>query len=367
MIKKAASLKQRIIDIIALHGPISVAEYMNLCLSDPHSGYYMTQEPFGKSGDFITAPEISQLFGEMIGIWCFTQWKMLEKNMAKSIPVTLCEIGPGRGTLMKDILRVLQQLAPEASQSLDIIMIETSPRLQEIQKQTLENSGFSIKWQNSFNSLDDKPLILVANELFDALPIRQFVKAKGHYQERMIGLNEQNELIFVSGSAGIDEALLPANYNFEPEGSIFEISPARSALMQQITEMLLQNSGAALLIDYGFTTAGFADTLQALKNHKFDNVFAHPGEADITSHVDFSALNKIAVDLGCSTQITTQGEFLLSLGLLDRAGQLGHGKQEDIQQKIRTDVERLAAPDQMGNLFKVLIVTCNEPHPQTEH
>lgn len=362
---KADNLKQRIINLIAQQGPISVAEYMNLCLSDPQSGYYMTREPFGKSGDFITAPEISQLFGEMIGIWCFTQWKSQEKSLGKSVPCTLCEIGPGRGTLMKDILRVMRQLAPDAIQALNVVMIETSPRLQEIQKQTLSDAGFTVEWQNTLTGLKDQPLILVANELFDALPIRQFVKTKGHYRERMIGISELQELIFVSGSAGIDETLLPSGHLTEPEGSIFEISPARSALMQQITEMLLKNTGAALLIDYGFTTAGFADTLQALKEHKFDDVFAHPGRADITSHVDFSALQGIAKGLGCLTEMTTQGELLLSLGIIHRAGQLGHGKHETIQEKIRSDLERLASPDQMGNLFKVLAVSSSNLNPLT--
>lgn len=366
------TLKQRIIDLIALNGPISVAEYMNLCLSDPQHGYYMTREPFGRKGDFITAPEISQLFGEILGIWCFMQWQALQAsaaqknlNISPKAPrkITLSEIGPGRGTLMKDILRALKQLAPDIVHSIKVVMIETSPRLQAIQKQTLNESGFCITWNNTLEAQNDNPLILVANELFDALPIRQFVKLNGHYQERMVGLNEQKELCFLGGSTSIDQALLPSGHQLEPTGSIFEISPARSALMQQIAELILKNSGAALLIDYGYIKPGFADTLQALKDHKFDDVFAHPGEADLTSHVDFSALNEIAKKLNCKSAMTTQGEFLLSLGILERAGQLGYGKDIAMQEQIKNDVERLASPTQMGNLFKVLAISSNDISP----
>lgn len=345
-----ASLKHRLKRLIGTTGPISVADYMAACLGDRESGYYTTREPFGRDGDFITAPEVSQMFGELIGIWSVGIWDAL----GRPDNAVLCEIGPGRGTLMSDMLRTIAKLAPAMSGSMCIAMVETSPRLVEKQKQKLGREN--VEWFKQFSDVPDGPLILVSNELFDAIPFRQFVKSNGRFVERLIALNEQDEFYFISGTGGIDEALLPAGHQTAPEGTIFEAAPARTALMQEIAQRIAISRGAALSIDYGHLQSGFGDTLQAMLKHAYDDVFAHPGEADLTSHVDFDMLEKTARNCGCKTATMTQGDFLLGMGLVDRAGRLGAGREGAFQNKLRQDVERLAAPDQMGTLFKVLAI-----------
>ena len=351
------SLKDRLKRLIATSGPISVADYMAACLGDREAGYYTTREPFGRDGDFITAPEVSQMFGELIGIWCVSEWDAL----GGPDNIVLCEIGPGRGTLMSDMLRTIGRLAPQMLDHVRVAMVETSPRLAEKQKEKLSDAGAKIDWFERFSDIPadtaNGPLILVTNELFDAIPFRQFVKVDGRFVERMIALDDKDEFHFVSGLGGIDPALLPVGHAEAPEGAIFEAAPARTALMQEIASRIATTRGAALNIDYGHLKAGFGDTLQAMLKHGFDDVFANPGIADLTSHVDFDILDKTARASGCKTGTMTQGEFLLAMGLLDRAGRLGTGKNAAFQEKIRQDVERLAAPDQMGTLFKVLALS----------
>ncbi|NKC02519.1 class I SAM-dependent methyltransferase [Brucella haematophila] len=348
------TLKDRLKRLIGTTGPISVADYMAACLGDRESGYYTTREPFGREGDFITAPEVSQMFGELIGIWCVAEWDAL----GRPANTLLCEIGPGRGTLMCDMLRTISKLAPQMLPGLRVAMVETSARLVEKQKQKLADLGVSVTWFERFADVDadtpDVPLILVSNELFDAIPFRQFVKSNGRFVERLIGLDDQDQFHFVSGAGGIDPALLPEDHAQTPEGTIFEAAPARTALLQEIAQRIAKTRGAALNIDYGHLQSGFGDTLQAMLKHAYDDVFAHPGVADLTSHVDFDILGQAARATGCKTGAMTQGEFLLTMGLLDRAGRLGTGRDSTFQEKIRQDVERLAAPDQMGTLFKVL-------------
>ncbi|MCL7996803.1 class I SAM-dependent methyltransferase [Brucella sp. 21LCYQ03] len=348
-----ATLKDRLKRLIGTTGPISVADYMAACLGDREQGYYTTREPFGRDGDFITAPEVSQMFGELIGIWCVGVWD----GLGRPTDAVLCEIGPGRGTLMSDMLRTIAKLAPQMAESLRVAMVETSPRLIEKQKEKLAPLNASIDWFERFADIPNGPLILVSNELFDAIPFRQFVKANGRFVERLIALNEQDEFQFVSGAAGIDAALLPEGHQTAPEGAIFEAAPARTALMQEIAQCISSTRGAALSIDYGHLKSGFDDTLQAMLKHTYDDVFAHPGEADLTSHVDFDMLEKTACNYGCKTATMTQGDFLLAMGLIDRAGRLGAGRDANFQNKIREDVERLASPDQMGTLFKVLAIS----------
>lgn len=351
------SLKKRLKRLIATSGPISVADYMAACLGDREAGYYTTREPFGRDGDFITAPEISQMFGELIGIWCVSEWDAL----GRPDNIVLCEIGPGRGTLMSDMLRTIGRLAPPMLGHAHVAMVETSPRLVERQKEKLSDTGAKIDWFERFSDIpadtSNGPLILVTNELFDAIPFRQFVKSNGRFVERLIALDERDEFHFVSGAGGIDPALLPKDHAQAPEGTVFEAAPARTALMQEIASHIATTRGAALNIDYGHLEAGFGDTLQAMLKHAYDDVFANPGEADLTSHVDFDILEKTARVSGCKTGMMTQGEFLLAMGLLDRAGRLGSGKDAAFQEKLRQDVERLAAPDQMGTLFKVLALS----------
>ncbi|WP_027169941.1 class I SAM-dependent methyltransferase [Mesorhizobium sp. WSM3224] len=347
-----SQLKQRIISLIGATGPIPVSEYMALCLFDPDDGYYMTREPFGAAGDFITAPEISQMFGELVGVWLYQAWQ----GAGRPLPATFAEIGPGRGTLMKDVLRTWSRLDPALSGDAWFALIETSPRLVEIQRETLAGQDAELAWHLTIDTLPRQPLFIVGNELFDAVPIRQFVHIGESWRERMVGLDDNDELRFFAGAGSLDPTLLPDNASDAPEGAIAEVAPARAALMAAIAERIAMQGGAGLFIDYGHLQPGIGDTLQALRRHEHEDVLANPGEADITSHVDFAALAAAARSVGLGVETSTQGEFLLGMGLLERAGTLGADADAETRQAISDAVERLAGPDAMGELFKVMKV-----------
>lgn len=352
-------LAEKIKALIRTNGPISVTDYFSLCLADPQHGYYRTREPFGREGDFVTAPEISQLFGEMLGVFMVHAWQ--KHGSPRGVRFT--EIGPGRGTMMTDMLRVVARLAPALYDSASFHLIETSERLRAVQKQTLGAHAERISWHESFDELPDGPLLLAANELFDAIPIRQFVRTVHGFRERMVGLDADDELTFAAGVAGIDPALLPEGYGNQPAGAIFEIAPAREAVMTAISERLRSQGGTALIIDYGHVASDFGDTVQAVLRHAFDPPLAHPGEADLTSHVDFERLAAVARESGLRVHGPQhQGDFLMGLGLAERASALGRGRDENLQRQIVADVERLAGAGagNMGDLFKVLAVTSAE-------
>lgn len=349
-------LEYKIRDLVNINGPISVADYFALCLADPEFGYYKTKEPFGQDGDFITAPEISQLFGEMLGIYLLQSWL---KHAPKG-PVHLVEIGPGRGTLMADALRVIAQTQHGLMDQLSIHMVETSPRLRKIQGETLSSFKDKVSWHDTFEDVPDGFTLLIANELFDAIPIRQFVKTDNSFRERMVTVDADNMLTFSVGVAGIDPQLLPEHHKKQPVGTILEIAPARANVMASIADRLAEYGGSALVIDYGYQARGFGDTLQAVLKHDYDPPLAHPGLADLTSHVDFETLMHIAHAANAHVHgVMHQGDFLVGLGLLQRAGALGNDKDKDTQNEIRTAVERLAGEGEgnMGELFKVLAIS----------
>lgn len=350
-------LAEKIKALIAVHGPLSVTDYFALCLADPEYGYYKTRDPFGRGGDFVTAPEISQLFGEMVGVFLVHAW---EKHLKPRRSVRIAEIGPGRGTMMADILRVMQKLAPELYEIATIHLIETSPALRNIQRKSLDAHADKISWHESFDELPLGFLLLAANEFFDAVPIRQFVKTQTGFRERLVGIDDDGRLAFVSGAGSLDPALLPLGHQNAPQGTVVEVAPARAAIMQMLSDRLFNGGGTALIIDYGHLATGFGDTLQAVFSHAFDPPLAHPGEADLTSHVDFEVLADVAHARSVSVNgMMTQGQFLLELGLIERAGILGRGKTAPEQEAIRAAVDRLAGngPNQMGELFKVIAVS----------
>lgn len=348
-------LKARLEDRIRLTGPISVADYMTACLADPEDGYYTTSpEPFGRDGDFITAPEVSQMFGELIGGWVVATWIA----MGAPSPVHLVELGPGRGTLMADILRTAR-LRPAFMDAVAVHLVEVSPKLRHRQGETLGNLAGALKrapqWHDHLSAVPEGPTILIANEFFDALPIRQFVKTGKGWCERVVGLDAAGQLAFGVSSVALAEGLVPAAARAAAVGAILEVSPASAAIAAEIGTRIAAQRGAALLIDYGYLRSAPGDTLQALSRHAFADPLAEPGKADLTAHVDFEALALAAIEAGADPMTPlTQGEFLLRLGLLERAGQLGAGKDAATQERLRGEVERLAAPDQMGELFKVL-------------
>ena len=346
------ALKERLKRLIAAGGPLSVADYMAACLFDPQDGYYTTREPFGAAGDFTTAPEISQMFGELVAVWAYAAWTATGGPM----PMLLAEIGPGRGTLMADMLRTLDRLDTGFVTRARIAMVEASPRLAGIQRERLASGRGRPTWFADIVALPALPLIVVGNELFDALPVRQFVNTGEGWRERMVGLDGDGELAFVAGTAGIAPALLPGEAAQAPQGAMFEIAPAREAMMDALAARIARDGGAALFVDYGHLRPGLGDTLQAVRAHAYDDVLAHPGEADLTAHVDFSALAAVAAAHGLEASMATQGEFLLGLGLVERAGALGAAAGEEVRERLRGEVERLAGPDAMGSLFKVICI-----------
>ncbi|MDQ2634521.1 MAG: class I SAM-dependent methyltransferase [Pseudomonadota bacterium] len=345
-------LGEKIAGLIRAAGPISVADYMAICLFDPEDGYYTTREPFGVRGDFVTAPEVSQMFGELLGIWLAEAWRAA----GKPAPATIAEIGPGRGTLMKDIARTMRRIAPDLAARASFALVEASPRLASVQQQTLRDSGPLFTWHPTLDTLPAAPLFIAGNEILDALPFRQFVRKGGKWLERAIGLDAEDAFQFGIGTASLAAESLPTAATDAPEGTIFEIAPAREAMMSAIAGHIATHGGAGLFFDYGHLEPGLGDTFQAVRKHKSEGVFDNPGEADLTSHVDFSALAAIARSHGLEAHMTTQAEFLLGMGLLDRAGRLGQAADGPARQKITADVERLAGPDQMGDLFKVLAI-----------
>lgn len=354
-------LKTKICELISLSGPMRVSTFMTLALSDPDNGYYKTAKPFGKDGDFITAPEISQMFGELIGVWVIESWQALKQPSS----FTLYELGPGRGTLMQDLLRTVKTLSPDTYQAANIVMVETSPKLADQQQQKLAAHGNKIDWVDDFNAVGKGPLIVIANEFLDALPIDQFIKADGNWHERLIATDDKDNLMFITGNNLLDKTHLPQKYLDLPDGAILELAPMRLQFVENVLEQLKVLKGSALFIDYGSAGLPFGDTLQAVSKHEFSNIFASPGNHDLTSHVDFSSLQVIAGQQDVLSALLTQGEFLIRMGLLERAGKLGADKSRNIQENIRNQVERLAAPNEMGSLFKVLAFSDKETglHP----
>jgi SAM-dependent MidA family methyltransferase len=346
------ALKDRIVRRIEMEGPISVSDYMALCLFDPEHGYYTTRQPFGANGDFTTAPEISQMFGELLAVWIYSAWQ----QTGSSMPAIFAEIGPGRGTMMADMLRTLNQIDPQFCASAEIVMIEASPRLAGRQKHALGRAPARLDWIASIDGLRPLPLFIVGNELFDAIPFRQYVKTAGGWRERCIGVTSQGALAFALGPSSPDRRLLPSGSDSASDGSIVEIAPQRFALMETICRHIGAHGGAGLFIDYGYFGPAFGDTFQALRAHQHADLLSDPGTADLTSHVDFAALAAAAKVASLSAACGTQGDFLVKMGLLERAASLGASVDERARTQIRAAVDRLAGEKAMGKLFKVIAV-----------
>ena len=344
------SLKARIAALIEAQGPMSVAQFMTISLLDPQSGYYATRDPLGAGGDFTTAPEISQMFGEMIGLWLVQAWS--DQGCPKN--PRLVELGPGRGTLMADILRTAK-VAPEFLADLEVVLIEASPALQQVQADKLRGSGADISWQAQFDdSLSDRPLFLIANEFFDALPLRQYVKTDRGWCERMVtALND--DLTFALAPVPVPPSTIPADRENAPDGGVYETSPASIALAENIAGVIAAKGGAALIIDYGYAEAsGFSETLQAVSGHRFADALAEPGEDDLSAHVDFAALAQAGRRGGAAVfGPVTQGMLLANVGITERAGQLMQSNPDNAKDLLSA-TERLIGNDQMGKLFKAL-------------
>jgi NADH dehydrogenase [ubiquinone] 1 alpha subcomplex assembly factor 7 len=336
---------------IAHEGPISVAQYMETCLAHPEHGYYITRDPLGAIGDFTTAPEISQMFGELIGLWAAQVWQ----TMGAPGSVSWIELGPGRGTLSADALRAMSGV-PGLKQRIEVHLVETSPVLRQCQTAALQS--WAPTWHDSIDTLPGGPAIIIANEFFDALPIRQLVRAGAEWRERTVELSDSGELVFGQTPALGIAPVLPAGLSNVKDGDIVEVSLAAMGVVRTLTDRLRDQGGAALIIDYGHGASAPGDTLQAVKGHAFHDVLQDPGSADLTAHVDFAQLAVTARKAaGVVYGPLTQGAFLRALGIELRAEQLR--AKANLEQSIAIDsaLERLTAGDAMGRLFKVMAIT----------
>ena len=344
-------LAERLARRIAARGPLTLAEFWNAALFDPVDGYYTSRRPFGAEGDFITAPDVSQMFGELVGAWLVAAWRAL----GSPSPFALVEIGPGRGTLMADILRTVRQLDTGFSRAARVHLIEVSDRLAGIQHERLSGFDLPLRRHRSIDRLPAMPLLAVANELFDAIAIRQFVHDGTGLQERLVATAPGGGFRFVEGPAG--PIGVPARLPPPRAGDILEVSPDRRRLAARLASMLAQRGGAFLSFDYGHAQSGYGDTLQAMRSHAFADPLAEPGLHDITSHVDFADLAETMRHAGVAVSpIVTQGQFLLALGLAERAGALGATRDAAGRAEIASQAHRLAGtgPGEMGDLFKVV-------------
>lgn len=350
-----SDLAKHIARLIKETGPMPVSHYMALALGHPKHGYYMTRDPLGAAGDFTTSPEISQMFGELVGLWIAETWIA----QGSPSPFILAELGPGRGTLMADALRALRSV-PGLLPALDLHFVETSPVLAAIQKQNVPNAT----WHDRFDTLPQGPIYIIANEFFDALPIRQFVRMEQGWCERYVMLSEDSnddepafEPAIMPVPQASDDMLAPAQRD-APVGSLAEVSPASVAFTDDIARRIAQHGGAALIIDYGHVKSAVGDTLQALRAHQFVDAFEHPGEADLTAHVDFKALALAAKAAGIQANgPIEQGTFLRALGISERAETLKVKATPDQARDIDVAERRLTSREEMGSLFKVLALT----------
>ncbi|WP_210162570.1 class I SAM-dependent methyltransferase [Cucumibacter marinus] len=347
-----ANNKQRrfIEGMIAQSGPISLSAYMRLCLLRPDHGYYTTGNPIGQDGDFITAPEISQMFGEMIGVWAATRWQ----GLGSPNPVDIVEFGPGRGTLMADAWRVLGKV-PGLADAANLHLLEASLTLRAQQADRLAHAN--PEWIRDLGELPDSgpPVLMIGNEFLDALPITQYQKADGAWHEREIGLVD-GQFAFGLSPTPMPEANLPPAIADAPEGAIWEVNFGARQLIAEVADLLKARGGAALFIDYGYADTQTGDTFQAVAGHRFADPFADPGHADLTAHVDFGALGEIARERGLNYSLTTQAQFLADHGIGQRAHDLASKNPEEAD-TTKTAFTRLTASDQMGELFKVMTLS----------
>ena len=337
--------------LIAIDGPLDVARYVALCLGHPLHGYYMARDPLGRAGDFVTAPEVSQMFGELIGLWAAATWQA----MGAPAPVRLIELGPGRGTLMADALRAAN-IMPEFRAALTVHLVETSPRLIARQRETLPGLDIPLAWHRDLGEVPEGPAIVIANEFFDALPVHQAVKAPDGWHVRMVGLTD-DRLAFAASPDPMPgfERVLPEALRAAPDGAIYEWRDDHVAA--GLAERLVREGGAALIIDYGHTMSAAGDTLQAVRGHRFADPLAEPGLADLTAHVDFAALARAAERAGARTHgPVTQSAFLHRLGIVERAERLKAGATTLQVVGIEAALDRLVGREAMGDLFKVLAI-----------
>ena len=338
------SLEDELKARIATSGPLTIAEYMADCLLHPTFGYYATRDPLGQSGDFITAPEISQMFGELVGLCLAQAW------MDRGAPdrIVLAELGPGRGTLMADMLRATRRV-PGFHDALEVHLVEASPVLR---KRQTEAVPAAVTHHDTFDTVPEAPLFLVANEFFDALPIRQFLRDGPSWRERVIGL--QDDALVLGLSDRTNPEALTDRLTDTTEGDIVELCPSAAPLAADIGRRITEHGGVGLIVDYG-DWRSLGDTLQAVKGHEAADLLGTPGSADLTAHVDFEVIAQACAP-AITTRLTPQGIFLERLGITQRAQALAQSLKGDALETHIAAHRRLTHPDEMGTLFKAIAI-----------
>jgi NADH dehydrogenase [ubiquinone] 1 alpha subcomplex assembly factor 7 len=343
---------------IALTGPISVADFMAEALGHPVHGYYRRATAIGRAGDFVTAPEVSQVFGELIGAWLAERWLAL----GRPDPVLLVELGPGRGTLLADALRATRGV-PGFHAALRPHLVEIHPALREAQRQALQPYGGAVAaptWHERLADVPEGSLLLVANEFFDALPVRQLQRTPHGWAERMVGLDAQGALDFALAPGPTPLALmLPAavREGAHAPGTMVEVSPSAVSLAHDVAQRIVRDRGAALIIDYGRNQSGIGATLQAVRGHEKVDVLDRPGETDLSAHVDFEALARAAREAGAEVEgPVAQGAFLAALGIELRAQALAARATPEQRETVTKAIHRLIDPAEMGTLFQALAI-----------
>jgi NADH dehydrogenase [ubiquinone] 1 alpha subcomplex assembly factor 7 len=342
------ALEKTIGEIVAAQGPISMAAYMELVLQHPTYGYYKAREPLGRAGDFVTAPEISQLFGEMVGVWCVDAWQRL----GRPDPFALIELGPGHGTMMQDLLRAIAK-AGNFQAAKKLYLIETNEVLRAHQRKIL--GSYAPQYIDGIEDAPPMPTLIVANEFFDVLPVRQFEKTFRGWAERMVAVENDALGVALRALIEIENNLIPPALRDAAPGTVFEFSPKAQILARELSRRLVAQKGAALIIDYGYVAASGAPTVQAVSHHASADVFERPGEVDLTAHVDFTALADAAREGGAQVSaVMGQGEFLRNCGIEIRAENLKKHATEAQRANIDSGLFRLIDDAGMGSLFKVI-------------
>ncbi len=348
-----SALGDELRQLIAADGPISVERFMALALQHPRHGYYTTRMPFGRAGDFVTAPDVSQMFGELVGLWSAQVW------LAMGAPrLSLIELGPGRGTMMADALRAARA-APGFLEGLSLHLVETSPVLRESQARALAASGVAPTWHDTLDAVPDGPAIILANEFFDALPVRHYIRGAAGWHERQVGLAADGGLVFGAAPDPIAGEALAVGARPAPVGTLLEVSHAAQAVAAGIARRIARDGGALLACDYGHARSSFGETLQAMRGHAFVDPLEAPGEADLTTHVDFAALRRAVEDAGAQAWgPVPQGEWLERLGIRARAAALQRRATPAQAEAVAAALARLTAPgSSMATLFKAFAVT----------
>jgi SAM-dependent MidA family methyltransferase len=352
MANRFSPLETEIRRRIEAGGPMPVPQYMALCLTHPEHGYYVTRDPLGAGGDFITAPEISQMFGELVGLWTCSVWR----QMGSPENIRLVELGPGRGSMMLDALRAMQ-VVPAFRHAVVVDFVEISPALEKRQRQAFGGVDVQVAWHRSLERVPDGPMIILANEFFDALPVQQAVMCADGWHERVVKIDDDDTLQFSNARDPIPlfDQLLPSTVSDAKIGDIFEWRADQIAL--ELGRRVAHSNGAALVIDYGHVESATGETLQAVGAHDFADPLVAPGQVDLTAHVDFQALRQAAESMGARAQgPIQQGEFLRNLGIDARAEGLKMTAPAQKAAEIDAAKERLTSGERtgMGRLFKAI-------------